>query len=183
MIGNVIRSMENRPAQHTRGFTTLELVTSVTILSLLSLVVIEVILMAQIVWDNSFTHVKLQKEATRSMQTMVKYLREADPSSPIGIDIRPEQEQITFGIPKEVTAGTTSGWIQVDFIYDVNTQELSKVTIDGTTIIDEVIGRFISQCTFTRNAGRINVDLRSAMNSARGRPLAIDLMTEVTMRN
>ncbi|PIQ85038.1 MAG: hypothetical protein COV74_10595 [Candidatus Omnitrophica bacterium CG11_big_fil_rev_8_21_14_0_20_45_26] len=163
------------------GFTTLELVSGVSVLSLISLVLVQSLLTTRTVWESSYTHAWLHTEATRAANMMVKYIREGDPSSPIGITIDNDGKHITFAIPKEYNGTTVTEWRQVEFSFDDQTGELSK-TIDGGPQT-EVIGRLISNCQFQQVSDRIHIALTTQTQTAGNRALSISLASQVTMRN
>lgn len=163
------------------GFTTIELMVSVTIVSLLSLVCVQTLFATQMVWGNSYVHAHLESEVSRSIHVMNRYIREADPSSGIQVYISPAQDLLRFAIPKTVAGGsnTISEWTQVQFSYNSATQKITKTVGPNS----EIIGRLINQCQFSQTANKIIISLSASTSTADGRILTIPIQTQVTMRN
>ncbi|PIW63985.1 MAG: hypothetical protein COW12_08775 [Candidatus Omnitrophica bacterium CG12_big_fil_rev_8_21_14_0_65_45_16] len=154
------------------------MVAGIAILLLVGLVVVSVFLATQVIWQESLVNVKLQEQTMRPLQTMAKELKEAGPSSPIGITIGAEQTSIIFAIPDEVGSEEINSWKQIMFSFDDATGEITR-TGDASS----VIGRDVQSLTFSQAGNVITIALEVADETAGGKTLTTSLTSQIAMRN
>ncbi len=163
--------------ENPKGFSGLELIASTAILSLISLVVLSVFMVTQVIWTDSITNVKLQNAAKKPMQAMIKELKEADPASPIGITISPDQKTITFAVPQTTSASAITAWTQVSFAFDAATGNITR-----TAAASSIIGQQITGTTFSKSGNLITVALTATDTTANGKSLSTTITSQAAMR-
>ena len=164
--------------QAQKGFSIIEVLMSTAIFSLISLVVLSVLIVTQVVWNDSIINVKMQDEAKKPIQAMIKELKEADPSSPIGITISADQRTITFAVPQTISATAITAWTQISYSFDAATGQVTRTSNSQSS----VIGRQISALTFSRSGSMITVNLTATGTTVQGRTLSTTLTSEAKMR-
>lgn len=168
--------------EKSRGFTSLELIATVSILLLVSVIVIYALMILQVTWKDSITISMLQNQAKNTMQAIAVVLREADPSDPLNQTVQviiPNPQNIQFAIPVTTDSDSITSWSQVNFARNSSTNEVTK-NVDGAST---VIGRQISDLTFSQEGDIIKVDLTASGVTADGKLLSVTLLSEVAMRN
>ena len=163
--------------QFSRGITSSEILVSVAIISLIAVVILSILITLQVAWSNGAIDVRLQHEAKQPMQAIIKELKEADPNSPIGITISPDQRTITFAVPQTVGTDAITAWTQVSFSFDASTGNITRTSSKTSTV-----GRQISNLIFSRTADMITVSLTATGSTADGKILTASLTSQAAMR-
>jgi len=162
-----------------KGVSSLEMVSAIAIFTLVSLVIGGVFITLRVAWNDTLVNVKIHSQTIRPLDTMIKELKEADPSSPIGITIDPDPQSIIFAIPNTVGAEQIDSWFEIDYVFDPNTNEITR-TIDGA---DTVIAKNVNSLLFTRAGTAISINISVSDQTADGKILTTVLTSQVAMRN
>ncbi len=161
-----------------RGVTSVEIMATVALFALVSAVVIAIFIVTQTIWAESLSNVMVQNDAKLPMQAIVKELKEADPSSPVGITISPDQRTITFAIPASTSATAITSWTQISFSFNSSTREVTRTA--GTS---SIVGRRISALSFSQLGNVVTAVLTAAGTAANGRTLSTTITSQIAMRN
>ena len=164
-----------------KGISSLELIASVSIFLLITVVIIGAFIATQSIWKESIMEATLRDQSKNAILMITKDLRQADPSSPIQITFPNGPKSIRFAIPETTANGVIISWTQVEIALDTNTGEVTK-TVNG---IQTVFGRRISSLAFSYDQPNniMKVLLTATGNTADGNPMSVSLASEVTMRN
>lgn len=138
--------MKKKSQKANSGVTLIEVMVVTAILSVFSTFLVSLLMTSQNAWLIENTSVPVRAEAKRTVETIVKELREGDPTAPGGITIGgPNNSQITFSVPDQVSQTKILSWRQVQFSHNSVTQEVTR-TEKGN---DTVLGRNVTSLQFS----------------------------------
>lgn len=131
-----------------RGLTLIELTLVVSLISIFSIFMVNLVMASQNAMIVQNTTVPVRAEARQILEAMVKELREADPSATGGISIGGSGnfQNITFRVPNQVSSGAIVSWTKIKFDIDSTTKEVTRTVNDVTTTI---LGRNAEVLQFT----------------------------------
>jgi prepilin-type N-terminal cleavage/methylation domain-containing protein len=189
--------------QRRAGFTMFEMMVVMGLMGVFSLFMVNLTILSQSAWANGYTSVYLRTEAKRTMETMVKELREAVPewANNDGIVVPPgDPSQITFGVPDEIDSEGVDSWRFVRYQYVAGNQQIERLDCGADPAcggvpppVPVVIARNVSQLQFTNpdiggDGDASNDDIVIAAITTQGttrdgRVLSTNLSTRVSVRN
>ncbi len=154
-----------------RGFTFLEVVICIAILGFIALGIYNVLNVGDMTWRSEMVMASLQEEVRRSLDGMVREIRQAQP--PVTIT---GGNRIDFTIPQ--ASGTISYYLD-DFDSDGNSDDLIREYPSGTK---KMLAKDISSLSFSSSGNTVSIAL-VGQRSARGRTLTFSLKQKVRLRN
>lgn len=170
-----------------QGFTLLEFILAMALLSLVATVVLSFMRLAERQMSQSGDQVKERGNLSRTMNVMKRDLREGrqgidtvdacDSDNPDGVCILTSPATLSFKVP-EGTEGTETTYKTIKYVYDSAAKTLTRNDIASTgppPIHSDVIGRLITSVVFTQTVGAtVLITLHTANES---------LVSEVSLRN
>ena len=159
------------------GVSSVEILMSVAILSLISIVILSTFFVTQLVWTDSLINLKLQEDIKKPMYAIIKELKEADPNSPTGISITNGGQSITFAVPATTSSTAITSWTQVTFSFDSANGQITRTSFTST-----VIGRQIASLTFSQSNNIISVSITATGTTVKGKVMTTSLSSQAAMR-
>ncbi len=137
--------MKEKKRKANSGTTLIEVIVVVSILSVFSIFLVSLVITSQNAWLVQNTSVPVRAEAKRTVEAMVKELREGDLTAPGGIVIGgANNSQITFSVPNQVSQVGILSWRQIQLSHDTAAQEIVR-TENG---VNTVLGRNVTSLQF-----------------------------------
>ena len=173
--------MKTKKRKANAGLSLIEVMVVSGLLTFFSIFLVSLIVVSQNAWIIQNNAVPVRAEAKRTMESMIKELREGDPSAAGGVVIAGTNDsQITFEVPDEVSQTGISSWRQIQFSYDQGDQEVVR-TESGT---DTTIGRNVQSLQFVlADSDTITITLGTQRTTAGGTVLQATLTSQVKLRN
>lgn len=170
-----------RVIKNERGFSLLEMMVTLVIFSILTIIAGQVFDTSQESMDWNYNQMTLQTNMRRVLDTMAKEIREASPSSPI--PITSGVNSLSFQIPAVVqTDGTVTSWTTVTYGLGAN-NTVQRTTASGV----QTIGANVTAMTFTYPvAGRPNtvqIQVAGSLTTVKTRVINSTVTGEVVLRN
>lgn len=165
------------------GVTLIEATIAVSILAIFSIFLAHFVAASNKAMAVQYAAVPARTEAKQTMESMIKELREGDPSAPGGITIAgtAPSQTITFKIPNQVS--TTNGiqsWKQIQFALDTANKQVTR-SQDGAST---VLGRNAESLTFslTNNVVTATLQTQATISGGTGTVTA-NLTSQARLRN
>ena len=163
-----------------KGMTLIEMMVVMGIVSVFSIFVVNLVITSQNAFLIQNSAVPMRSEAKKTMETIVKELREADPSAAGGIMIDNNSSRITFSVPNQVSQLGIQSWRQIQFSLNTNTQEAIR-TESG---VNTVIGRTVEQLTFANDGNNaITITVQTTRTTSSGTVMRSQLSSQTRLRN
>ena len=158
-----------------RGFTLVELMVGVLILTFLILGLCTVLHIGETTCNTDLGLLDLQQQARLAMDGMTRELRQADADSIID----PEgADSITFNAP---LALNPTQWIgPITYQLDANQNQIIR-TLAG--VPQKIVGNNISSLSFDKNDNILDIELTCQITTTRRRDLSLSLREQVRLRN
>lgn len=173
-----------RLSKNNRGLTLIELMFVVTLISIFSIFMVNLVMASQNTMAVQNAAVPVRAEARQILESMMKELRAADPSATGGISIggSGNSQTITFRIPNQVSSTSIMSWTKVEFYLDATSKEVRK-EVDDTTVT--VVGRDAEVLQFTNPATNVyhaTVQIQKKISGGTG-TITSSLSSEAKVRN
>ncbi len=169
-----------------RGLTLVELMMVMSLISIISIFLVNVVMTAQNSMTVQQTSVPVWAEARQTLESMTKELRAADPSATGGISIggSGNSQDITFSIPKAVSNSQNKviSWTKIKFYRDSTAKEIRRTVNDVTTT---VLGHNAETLQFTNPSTNVyKATLQTQKTISGGSDIITsNLSSEVKVRN
>ena len=158
-----------------RGFSLVEILVSVLILTFLVAGIFAVLNVGDMSYDADMGLIHLQQQARLAMDAMTRELRQADSNSiviPVGAD------SITFIAP---LALNPTQWIgPITYQLDTNQHQIIR-TLAG--VPNKIVGNNISSLSFDKDGDILDIEFTCQMTTTRRRDLSLSLKEQVRLRN
>ena len=165
------------------GLTLIEMIIVTAIIAIFSVFLAQFVAVSNKAMAVQQAAVPARAEAKQTMETMIKDLREGDPSGPDGVTISgtAPTQSIIFNIPDEVSSsGGIQSWREIEFSLDPDTNEVSRAE-DGTAT---VVGRNVQSLTFSSSNNVITANLQTETTIAGGSDtVTATLTSQARLRN
>ena len=173
-----------KPITENRGMTLIELMLVVSLISIFSIFLVNLVMASQNAMVVQNTTVPVRAEARQILEAMMKELREADPSATGGISIggSGNSQDITFRVPNQVSSTGVVSWTKIKFFQDPTTKEVRRTVNDVTTT---VLGRNAEILQFTNPSTNVyHATLQTQKTITGGTDVVTStLNSEVKVRN
>ena len=158
-----------------KGFSLVEILVSVLILSFLIAGIFMVLNVGDMSYSTDMGLIHLQQQARLAMDGMTRELRQADADSIID----PEgADSITFNAP---LALNPTQWIgPITYQLDANQNQIIR-TLAG--VPQKIVGNNISSLSFDKNDNILDIELTCQITTTRRRDLSLSLREQVRLRN
>ena len=176
--------MKKNKTRHNAGFTLMEMMVSMSLLSIFSIFMVNLVMVTQQAWTIEYTAAPVRTEAKKTLEVIAKELREADPSAAGGVVIgtnggNSSSQSITFSVPNQVSQTSIQSWRVIQFNHDT-TQNLVNRVAGGTTT---VVGRNINSLQFSVASNVVTTTIGASKATPDGRTLQATLSSQVRLRN
>lgn len=165
-----------------RGFTLIEVLVSIAILSIVITGIFAVLNLGDMTWHSDMGLVDLQQQARQAMERMVKEIRQSRASDIAITEPGPNAgSRIQFRIPLDITTSPVNYSDFIIYYRNINNQLIREY--QGTT---KVLANYINSLNFSLSGNIVEIQL-SAQKTVRNRtlsfPLSGALTEQVKLRN
>ena len=177
----------NKTLQPLRGYTTVELMVSMTILVILAGAAAGVFNQSQDLLNWNYNSVSLQKELRRTLDVMSREIRESSPTSPGGIlpvTVTPGVNRFSFQIPSAISGNSVTSWTQINYALTADNRVTRTVDNEAPIAIGSDVQSLT--CVYPLNLLTAPRTVQIQINGRRTaleRTVTATLTGEVTLRN
>ena len=171
-----------------RGFTLVEILVSLLILSVVLAGIFAVLNVGQMNWNSSMSSLDLQQQVRQAMDGMSKEIRQSSFSN---ITINPDQGAINFTVPIDITTNPITYSSTINYYLNDNSQIVREHPSGTTKILANDISNLSFCCVGIVAANCLDYDNSTAVQiyvegnkTVRGRTyLPFNLTEQVRLRN
>lgn len=164
------------------GMTLVEVLIVLALLSVFSIFVVSLVIISQNAWVVQNTAVPVRAEAKQTMEAMAKELRAGDPSAGVTIG-GPNNSQITFSIPNQVSQNGVLNWRQIQFSYDPANQQVMRTETANGIATTTTLGRNVQSLQFALANNVVTTTIGTARTTSAGLTIQTALTSQLRLRN